>query len=201
MIHNKPSKKGVMGAGMLLLFVATVLVSAVAAGVLIRATGIMEESALGVAQEAEKRLVSGVDIFTVYAYGNTTASKVYGLEYYMRLRSGSPALQLENMGYSYISGDDRFSASLNESLVGEACQFSNLTSREQYCFEVLNGNNDTILNTGELVAIKYGLGNGSTRLKTEENFQATFQIKQTGSVNSVEATIPSLILDTRIRLR
>jgi archaellin len=194
-------KKGIMGVGMLLLFVSTILVSAVAAGVLIRATGLMEESAISVATEARDRLTSAIDIFTVYAYGNSSESRIYGLEYYMRLRSGSPALQLENMGHSYISGENSFNAELNESLIGEDCTFDNLTSRDQYCYRVLNGNNDTILQTGELYAVRYSLGNGSVRLQPEEDFEATFQVKETGSVNTVTATIPDLIIDSRLRLR
>ena len=194
-------KKGVMGVGMLLLFVSTILVSAVAAGVLIRASGIMEESAIGVAQDAKDRLVSGIDIFTLYGYGNSTESRVDGLEMYVRLRAGSPPLQLENMGLSYIAGQDSFEAELNESLIGDDCDFGNLTSRDDYCYRILNGNNNTILQTGELLAVRYGLGNGSARLERQEDFELSLQVKETGSVNTVTATVPDLILDSKIRLR
>lgn len=194
-------KKAIMGVGMLLLFVSTILVSAVAAGVLIRATGLMEESALGVANEARDRLISGIDVFTLYGYGNTTASRLDGIEMYVRLRSGSPALQLENMGLSYVAGQDSFEAELNESLIGEGCTFGNLTSREDYCYRVLNGNNNTILQTGELLAVRYSLGDGDARLKRQEDFEISLQVKETGSVNTVTATVPDLILDSKIRLR
>lgn len=194
-------KKAIMGVGMLLLFVSTILVSAVAAGVLIRATGLMEESALGVANEARDRLISGIDVFTLYGYGNTTASRLDGIEMYVRLRSGSPALQLENMGLSYVAGQDSFEAELNESLIGEGCAFGNLTSREDYCYRVLNGNNNTILQTGELLAVRYSLGDGDARLKRQEDFEISLQVKETGSVNTVTATVPDLILDSKIRLR
>jgi archaellin len=194
-------KKAIMGVGMLLLFVSTILVSAVAAGVLIRATGLMEESAVGVANEARDRLISGIDVFTLYGYGNTTASRLEGIEMYVRLRSGSPALQLENMGLSYVAGQDSFEAELNESLIGEGCTFGNLTSREDYCYRVLNGNNNTILQTGELLAVRYSLGDGDARLKRQEDFEISLQVKETGSVNTVTATVPDLILDSKIRLR
>ena len=194
-------KKAIMGVGMLLLFVSTILVSAVAAGVLIRATGLMEESAVGVANEARDRLISGIDVFTLYGYGNTTASRLDGIEMYVRLRSGSPALQLENMGLSYVAGQDSFEAELNESLIGEGCTFGNLTSREDYCYRVLNGNNNTILQTGELLAVRYSLGDGDARLKRQEDFEISLQVKETGSVNTVTATVPDLILDSKIRLR
>lgn len=199
-LTDKLSKKAVMGVGLLLLFVSTILVSAIAAGVLIRATGLMEESAINVANEAKARLVSGIDIFTVYGFGNTSASSIDGLEFYLRLRSGSPPLQLENMGYSFVSGQDTFEAELNESLIGDRCDFANLTTREDYCYRILNGNNDTVLETGELLAVRYSLGNGSARLERGENFEASFQVK-TGSVNTVEATAPDVILDSRVRLR
>jgi archaellin len=194
-------KKAIMGVGMLLLFVSTILVSAVAAGVLIRATGLMEESAVGVANEARDRLISGIDVFTLYGYGNTTASRLDGIEMYVRLRSGSPPLQLENMGLSYVAGQDSFEAELNESLIGEGCTFGNLTSREDYCYRVLNGNNNTILQTGELLAVRYSLGDGDARLKRQEDFEISLQVKETGSVNTVTATVPDLILDSKIRLR
>lgn len=194
-------KKAVMGVGMLLLFVSTILVSAVAAGVLIRATGLMEESAIGVANDARDRLISGIDVFTLYGYGNTSASRIDGLEMYVRLRSASPALQLENMGLSYVAGQDSFEAELNESLIGNDCQFGNLTSREDYCYRVLNGDNNTILQTGELLAVRYSLGDGDARLQRQEDFELSLQVKETGSVNTVTATVPDLILDSKTRLR
>jgi archaellin len=194
-------KKAVMGVGMLLLFVSTILVSAVAAGVLIQATNLMEQSATQVARDARDRLTTAVQVSTVYAYGNTTTSEIYGFEYYMGLRAGSPAIQLRDMGHNFVSGETSYSAELNESLIGEDCTFDNLTSQQEYCYEILTGNNDTILETGELVAVHYNVGNRSARLGPEEDFQATFQVGATGSVNTIEATIPNLILNSKIRLR
>jgi archaellin len=194
-------RKAVMGVGMLLIFVSTILVSAVAAGVLIRATGLMQESALEVASQTQTRLISGLQVYAVYGYGNSTTENIYGLEFLMRLRAGSPPLQMDTAGLSYVSGDFSFGAQLNQTLstTEDACTLANLTPEDEYCFTDRLGNQDTILEQGEIFTVRYLLGNAS-QLNPEEQFEVTFQPNR-GSLETLELTTPDLILDSKIRLR
>ncbi|PIZ54769.1 hypothetical protein COY28_02410, partial [Candidatus Woesearchaeota archaeon CG_4_10_14_0_2_um_filter_57_5] len=59
-IHWFQDRKAIMGIGMLIIFIATILVSAVAAGVLVKVTGQLQQKALLVEEAARTRLVSGL---------------------------------------------------------------------------------------------------------------------------------------------
>ena len=192
------SRKAVMGVGMLLIFVSTILVSAVAAGVLIRTTGLMQESALDVAGSTQNRIVTGIDVFTAYALANSSQDKVYGFEFFVRLRAGSPPIQFRNLGLSYISEEESFSASLNESLMG-SCTIANLAPEAEFCITPRLGNNDTVLDRGESLTLLYKLSNSSVA-GPEQRVEFTFQPKE-GALETIDVAIPGLILTNKVRLR
>lgn len=195
---RKP-KKALMGVGMLMLFIASIIASTVAAGVLITTTGILQERALRVEEVARERLISGLDVVSIYANGNTTSQTINELEFTTRLRAGSRPLQIGTMGFSFISGDLTFSAELNENKTGDACSFSNLDAQTEYCMEKLFGDNNSILDEGDLVILKYKL-NESNSLETEQSFEISLQPK-VGNLVVLELKAPDMVLTSKIRLR
>ncbi len=194
------SKKAVVGVGMLLIFVATILVSAIAAGVLIQTTGVLQESAIAVSQAAQDRLISGVEVFSVVGLANVSSETVYGVELQTRVRAGSPPLQLRNLGISFVSRESIFSVDLNESLTGRSsCTVDNLTPGVDFCIDNLIGNEDTIIEEGEILVFRFLLPDANI-LGVETDFEVTVQ-PRTGSLTILQMRTPELVLTERIRLR
>jgi archaellin len=198
---KRMNKKAVMGVGMLMIFIATVLVSAMAAGVLIAATGLLQQRALTVERSVRERLVSGIEVFSVYSTGNVADETINEFEFLIRSRAGSTPVQLKTLSMSFISQNLSLAAELNESQIGRdgICSFSNLTAETQFCIENRLGNNDTILEEGEILTIRYHL-NDSHALSTEEDFEVIFQPK-TGALEILQLRTPEIVLTSKIRMR
>lgn len=193
------TKKAVMGVGVLLIFISTILVSAVAAGVLLQTTGVIQASALDVASSAQDRLITGVEAFTVYGISNENQTAVIGFEFLVRIRAGSPPIPFDTTGFTYISQEHSFQAELNESLTGDQCSFENLTPGEEFCISPRIGDDDNVLERGESFAVLFLLpSNAAATPETE--LEATFQ-PQDGALESIEVEIPNPIVTTRVRLR
>jgi archaellin len=95
-------KKAVMGIGTLIVFIATILVAAVAAGVLISTSGVLQQRALITGQEARKKITNAIEIIQIVAYGNKTDETLNDFEVLIRLDAGSDPVQMKKFDISYI---------------------------------------------------------------------------------------------------
>lgn len=86
-------KKGEMGIGTLIIFIALLLVAAVAAGVLIQTTGSMQEKALTTGQQAKAQIATNAVVVEVAAT-NGQDSEVEFFTMIMKLAPGSDQIQL-----------------------------------------------------------------------------------------------------------
>ena len=59
------NKKAVMGIGTLIIFIATILVAAVAAAVLISTSNVLQQRSLLVGQEARKAITDGIEVVSI----------------------------------------------------------------------------------------------------------------------------------------
>lgn len=96
-------KKSLMGIGTLIIFIATILVAAVAAGVLISTSGILQQRALITGQEARKQITNSVDVVSILAHGNKTDESMNDFEIYIRLSAGSDPIQMKKFDIQFIS--------------------------------------------------------------------------------------------------
>lgn len=92
-----------MGIGTLIIFIATILVAAVAAGVLISTSGVLQQRALLAGTEARKRITNSIEVISVLAEGNSTAESLNNYEMYVRLEAGSDPLQMRKLDIQIIT--------------------------------------------------------------------------------------------------
>lgn len=101
------NKRAMMGIGTLIIFIAMVLVAAVAASVLIRTSGVLQERSFAVANSARQSLVTKVELISVEGIVNQNASSgfetIKGLEIRVKLGPGSYPIQLKSLHMEYIS--------------------------------------------------------------------------------------------------
>ncbi len=112
----KNNKKGAQGIGTLIIFIALILVAAVAAGVLISTAGKLQGKAENTGDEVQQRLATG---FTVVQIGadniNTTTGQIdtdlsSSFEIRARLSPGSDAIKRSDISMTLVtkSGSDSY---------------------------------------------------------------------------------------------
>jgi len=106
-----------MGIGTLIIFIATILVAAVAAGVLISTSGILQQRALITGQEARKKITNSVEIISILAHGNRTDESMNNFEVLARLDAGSDPLQMKSFDMSWIGPSYDAAASIQHGFI------------------------------------------------------------------------------------
>jgi len=103
-----------MGIGTLIIFIATILVAAVAASVLIRTSAVLQERSFAVANNAREALVTKVEMISVDGLVNQNLTSgtetVYALEIRAKLAAGSYPIQLKNLALQFISSNANLGA-------------------------------------------------------------------------------------------
>lgn len=106
------NKKAEVGIGTLIVFIAMILAAAVAAGVIIRTSGILQERAFAVGGEARQRLITGLEVLQVVGTSNLQTSTIPQIEIFIRTRSGSGPVQLRTLGLTYSTQNVALAAQL-----------------------------------------------------------------------------------------
>jgi archaellin len=109
------NKKAMMGVSTLIIFISAILTSAVAAAVIVRTVGILQERSFTVTTEIRDRLVTALDVISVNGYMNTTTQKLWGVDVLVRTRSGSYPYSLLSAGLTFITPTTTVSAKLQHS--------------------------------------------------------------------------------------
>ncbi|MFP4195377.1 MAG: hypothetical protein ACLFSN_01270 [Candidatus Woesearchaeota archaeon] len=193
------SKKGVMGVGMIFIFIATVLASAIAAAVLITSTESIQEKAYSVQESATERLLTGFEIISVYGSGDMVNETLNEFEIILRLRSGSSPINFDKTGFSFIAGNLSLSGEYNKSLGNDNCSYSNLPAETDFCVDQHFGTKPDIMRGGDMASVRYKLEDDHA-LGTETDFIITMQTPK-GRSQVTELTVPDMILASKVKLR
>ncbi len=102
-MSRKSNKKGIMGIGTLIIFIATILVAAVAAAVLISTSNVLQQRSLIVGQEARKAVTNAVEVISIMAASDSVTETFNNFEILVRLSPGSDPLQMRKFNIEYIS--------------------------------------------------------------------------------------------------
>jgi len=107
------NKKAVLGIETLIIFIAMILVAAVAAGVLIRTSGILQQRAFAVSSETITRVATGMDTVQITGNVHTGEHHIREIELLLRLGAGSEVIQIGEVGLTYSSNEIFTAASLS----------------------------------------------------------------------------------------
>ncbi|MBN2880523.1 hypothetical protein JXM83_00580 [Candidatus Woesearchaeota archaeon] len=187
-------KKGEMGIGTLVLFIAMILVAAVAAGVLIQTGTNLQSRALETGSRSTRQVSTAVS--TVMIYGQDGADGYFDqIRHNAKLIAGSDPVKFSD---SIITVDtDNVSMNLEYDNTSTDCSGS-VTAGTYRVLYMKNGSNhiDEYFTIGDLVQLCY---NAPREMGPDELLRISF-IPKSGSVLTVHVTTPGVVASTRVFL-
>jgi flagellin FlaB len=178
-----------MGVGTLLIFIAMILVAAVAAGVLVQTAYQLQQQAETTGDQALKEIATGLR--TLAAFGVTDANKTVITDLYLKvaLSAGSPVINLANMVIEISTGlaDDTLSFS---SLAAAAGTFNATKLRDTYPYDVWTVT-DAGITQGDIALIHIDLDANGMSLVTQQTANI-LMIPKHGIPTYVDLTTPSV---------
>ncbi len=100
----KKDKRAEMGVGTMIIFIAMVLVAAVAASVLISTANKVREQAQNTGDQAINNVASGFVVQDVTGTVDPTFASMTDLTIQMRLQAGSPNMNMDLVSIQFVSG-------------------------------------------------------------------------------------------------
>ncbi len=195
-MKEKPTnEKGLMGIGTLIIFIATVLVAAVAAVVLITTGGSLQQKSLITGSQSQEGISAGVEIVTVVASDpSTTSHQVNKWELLVRLAPGSVAINFNTTVITIDSRTTAYSMSYNGSVAAGVEASSTADFVVEYAKSGPNQENG-YLNRGDVVKIRF-----RTDLMGENQPLRVNIIPRVGILTQLQLVTPDTLVDPRVLL-
>lgn len=163
-----------VGVGTLIIFIAMVLVAAVAAAVIIGTTGSLQQRASETGKEATEDVSSNFQVENFYGQRNSTTADIYTLKTYAKLSAGARQLDLASMILRYTDGNTVTVYALN--------------GTNPFNLTWLRGtNSNNVIAAGDLVEISLNL---ATPLAERTDIELHF-IPERGSTVQLNARTPA----------
>ena len=198
-IKNKRAQGG--GIGTLIVFIAIVLVAAIAAYVLLGTAGTLQSRSLLVGKESTTRVSTQLQVESIYGEANdTTVGTAHGIETLIaivKISPGSDPIDMERLQLHFSTEDKLISRiDLNKDLTNDS--YNNIPD---YRYIEMNGNNDSLLESGESFEIHFVVEDETSQYPIPENvaFSYTFRPSE-GTEVTIEAKIPGMLTKKYTRL-
>jgi flagellin FlaB len=139
--------RGQVGIGTLIVFIAMVLVAAIAAGVLINTAGVLQSQASDTGSETQQEVANQIDV--VHAVGNVSQSPqaVDHLNLTIKKSAGSEAIDITSMTVQYTSDDTDQALTYNET--GASATAIDAADAGNFSTSAINGYDDESLTNTE----------------------------------------------------
>jgi flagellin FlaB len=192
MVFNKSNKKnGAQGIGTLIIFIALILVAAVAAGVLIQTASSLQSKSLDVGRQSQEKITTDIEVVQVYA-ADTADGTINGsdstsdiMTMIVRLGSGSSPINLNDL---IVKMDTQSGSQTLQFTTGAA---SITDYNVTYVSNSGIAGTDGYLVTGDLAQIVFSNDNA-----VGEGETATIRLlTKNGAVKPVDMTTPSAMVE------
>lgn len=184
--------KGMMGIGTLIIFIAVILVAAVAAAVLVSTAGSLQQRSLTTGSQTEEGVSTGVEAVSVMGTDASTGHSIDYLEMILRPQAGSDAINLNTT----VLMVDTSTTSQSLDYGGTGTSASGTSS---YIVEYIKSGSEQengYLSRGDVLKVYW-----QTSTSLAENNKVRIKIiPRVGSTTIVEFTTPDVMTEARISL-
>lgn len=138
----RTNERAEVGVGTLIIFIAMVLVAAVAAAVIIGTSGQLQQRAQMTGKEATQEVSSNLKVIEVYAQRNNTSANVYTVKVQLALAAGGQQVPLDDLILRYSDGT--------------VVQLYKFTGSPNYTLDWIRGaGSNNVIDTGDLVELTF----------------------------------------------
>ena len=195
------------GIGTLIIFIAMVLVAAVAASVLIQTAGLLQQQAQDTGFEAREDVAGGLEITSVigdrhtdgYSSGSNQ-NTIQVLELRVQLSPGSPDIDFDELVIKVSDGTDELDLTFYSS--GTNASHANGTVYSAIAIRDSDSSwsNDNVITRGDLILI-YLCSDSATSLSLDNNVDVSIQlVPESGATTYETFTTPPTYNDRYIEL-
>jgi flagellin-like protein len=193
---NDEDERGQVGIGTLIVFIAMVLVAAIAAGVLINTAGFLQSKGSATGEEASAQVSNRIDVVSAYGNVNSTSEIVDYVNLTVRQAAGADNINLSKSTIQWIGPDQALTLTHNNTA-------ANAT---EFATESVKGDNTNVLvdQSDRIKIVMYaggsnesgtGLNDGITAgLSAGDEVQLTLTT-QYGSKTTYWANVPESLKD------
>jgi flagellin-like protein len=199
---RKLEEKGEMGVGTLLIFIAMILVAAVAAGVLIQTAYKLQSQAEATGEQALQEVASGLKVITAWGVYDDTNGTITDLYIKVALQAGSPQLNLVNLTIELTDGAQEISLAHEDAGGAVApAEFDTTSVRDTYPYNTWSA--DVVgITAGDLVLIHVDLdGQTSSMALVTQQGMNVLLIPKHGTPTYFSFTCPSVFSTDIITLK
>lgn len=187
------SKTGSQGIGTLIIFIAMILVAAVAAGVLIQTASSLQSKSLDVGRQSQEKVTTSIEVVQVFVQDTSDSKISVGVDnmtLVVRLGSGSPPIKLSDLLLRF----DTQGGTQSMTYGGNSTNFNSTFYAVSY--KVLgSGHVEGYLVGGDLADIIFQVG-GEVNRDIFEGETATIRLlSKNGAVRPIQITTPSAMID------
>jgi archaeal flagellin FlaB len=202
-------KKAEMGVGTLIVFIAMLLVAAVAAGVLIQTVGSLQEKSLSTGQQASGQISTNAQTIEVSATDGSTGN-ITDFEQLMKLAPGSDPIKLDEVIFTFNTQNTSLTLkyrngtcnrnNATQEAANESGYYSNETTGEGFFTVVYEqvGSNHVLGNfqRGDIIRVCYG---ATEPIREDELVRLNF-IPKIGTPTLTQFITPDVISTQRVYL-
>ena len=193
MVQKKLNKKSAQGIGTLIIFIALILVAAIAAGVLIQTSTSLQSKSLDVGKQTQSRITTDLEVVQIKAEG-TGDSVINANTDHMtvsaRLSAGSDIIKLEDIVVSIITPTDTQTLNYADSPT------TSTTFNATYLSNGGNPIRNGYLTAGEFLEIRILSG---LEINESDKISFTF-VTKTGISKSIHLTVPNILFNSNTHL-
>ncbi len=189
----KRDEKGQVGIGTLIVFIAMVLVAAIAAAVLINTAGLLQQRAQTTGKEATSQTSTGLTVMSVNGTVDGTNDTVTDIGMVVKLRAGSEDVDLSKAVIVYTDKDTH--AELTYGTTANHSAFAVVSEQDDdSSFPVMNSKEDVFMIKLNLADIRAGSDSATGDHGLAEGKEATIKIiPETGATTTYTITVPDSV--------
>ncbi len=196
-----------MGIGTLIIFIAVILVAAVAAAVLISTSGSLQQRGLATGTQAEEAVSTGAEVISVMAADGSSGHDLERFEVVMRVQSGSEPMNLNNTVMLVDTSTTSQNLVYNGTLTTDTEGDTSVSTADYRVFYVKQGPDYEAgyLSRGDVIKAKFRCQTCSSSTGDDGGIGENKRIRiklvpRIGQASIVEFTTPDVITDQRITL-